>query len=40
MAGDAISYNTRYKDKNGKQDLLKAIHSLQLLIELEYGDEG
>jgi hypothetical protein len=40
MAGDAISYISRYKDKNGKQDLLKAIHSLQLLIELEYGDEG
>jgi hypothetical protein len=38
LAGDAISYITRYKDKNGKQDLLKAIHSLQLLIELEYGD--
>jgi hypothetical protein len=38
MAGDAIAYITRYKDKNGKQDLEKAIHSIQLLIALEYPD--
>jgi hypothetical protein len=36
MAGDAIAYITRYKDKGGKQDLEKAIHSIQLLIALEY----
>jgi hypothetical protein len=38
MAGDAIAYITRYKDKNGKQDLEKAIHSIELLIALEYPD--
>ena len=32
----AIKYITRYKDKNGKQDIEKAIHCLQMLIELEY----
>lgn len=35
LAGDAIAYITRYKFKNGLEDLRKAIHSLQLLIELE-----
>lgn len=33
-----IKYVTRYKAKGGKQDLLKAIHTLQYLIELEYGN--
>lgn len=34
----AIKYITRYKNKGGKQDILKAIHTLQLLIELEYPE--
>lgn len=34
---NAIKYTTRYRDKNGKQDLEKAIHNLQILMELEYG---
>jgi hypothetical protein len=38
LAGDAIAYITRYKDKEGKISLLKAIHSIQLLIALEYPD--
>jgi hypothetical protein len=38
LAGDAIAYISRYKSKNGRQDLEKAIHSLQLLIQLEYGE--
>ncbi len=33
-----IRYVTRHREKNGKQDLEKAIHCLQLLIELEYGN--
>ncbi len=33
---NAIKYTTRYRDKGGKEDLLKAIHNLELLIELEY----
>lgn len=39
MAGDAIAYITRYKGKNGVEDLRKAIHSLQLLIEMEEREE-
>jgi hypothetical protein len=38
LAGDAIAYISRYKSKNGRQDLEKAIHSLQLLIQLEYDE--
>lgn len=37
--GNVVKYVTRYKEKNGKVDLLKAIHYLQLLIELEYPEE-
>ena len=33
----AIKYICRYKDKNGVEDINKAIHTLQLLKELEYG---
>lgn len=32
---NAVKYVTRYKDKNGVEDLLKAIHNLEILIELE-----
>lgn len=38
--GNVIKYVTRYKDKNGKADLEKAIHYLELLIELEYKDNA
>ncbi len=38
--GNAIKYITRHRDKNGKVDLEKAIHCLQLLIELEYGESA
>ena len=34
--GNVIKYVTRHKQKNGKADLEKAIHYLELLIELEY----
>lgn len=33
---EVISYLLRHRDKNGKDDLLKAIHTLQIYIELEY----
>lgn len=35
---NVIKYVTRHKHKNGKEDLLKAIHNLELLIEMEYGE--
>lgn len=34
----AIKYITRYKTKGGKQDIMKAIHTLQMLIEIEYPE--
>ena len=35
---NAIKYITRYRDKGGREDLEKAIHNIQILIKLEYGD--
>lgn len=31
-----IKYVVRHRDKNGKEDLLKAKHLIQMLIEWEY----
>ena len=33
--GNVIKYVTRWRNKNGVQDLLKAKHYIELLIELE-----
>jgi len=35
LAGNVIKYISRYKDKNGVQDLAKAEHYLQKLIEFK-----
>lgn len=35
----AIKYICRHKAKNGAQDIKKAIHVMQLLLELEYKEE-
>jgi hypothetical protein len=37
--GNVIKYVTRHKDKNGAADIKKAIHYLELLLELEYKNE-
>ena len=37
IEGSVIKYVTRHKSKNGKQDIEKAIHFLELLMEMEYG---
>ena len=37
--GNAIKYITRHKTKNGKQDIEKAIHYLQMILE-DYKDES
>lgn len=37
--GNVIKYVTRWKNKNGVQDLEKAKHYLELLIELEKANE-
>jgi hypothetical protein len=36
--GSVVKYVSRHKAKNGKQDLLKARHFIDLLIELEYPE--
>jgi hypothetical protein len=38
--GNVIKYVTRWKDKNGLNDLLKAKHYIELLIELETRHEN
>mgnify|MGYP006429699569 CR=1 FL=1 len=39
LQGNVIKYVTRYKDKNGVEDLQKAKHYIDLLIELEDKNE-
>ena len=34
---NVVKYVTRHKEKNGKEDLLKAIHNIELMIEFYYG---
>lgn len=38
LQGNAIKYICRHAAKDGLDDLLKAKHYLDLLIEWEYGD--
>jgi hypothetical protein len=35
--GNAIKYIVRHKGKNGAEDLLKAIHYLEMILEDEYN---
>jgi hypothetical protein len=37
--GNVVKYVTRHKSKNGAADIRKAIHYLELLLELEYKDD-
>lgn len=37
LAGNVVKYVTRYKAKNGAEDIRKAIHYLELILEFEYG---
>ena len=36
--GSAIKYICRHSKKNGKQDLLKAIHFIEMIIERDYKE--
>ena len=36
--GNVVKYITRWKPEKGKSDILKAIHYLELLLEIEYGE--
>ncbi len=38
IEGNVIKYVCRHRHKNGPQDIEKAIHYLELLLELEYGE--
>ena len=37
--GNAIKYICRHKYKGGKEDLEKAIHFIEMIIERDYRDE-
>ena len=37
--GCVIKYVIRHQDKGGKQDLEKAKHMIDMIIERDYGDE-
>ena len=37
IEGCVVKYVTRHRSKNGEQDIRKAIHFLEMLIQLEYG---
>ncbi len=37
IEGNIIKYVVRHKSKNGKFDLLKAKHYIEILLEKEYG---
>lgn len=40
LESNAIKYITRHRMKNKEQDIDKAIHTLQLLKEIEYGEKN
>ena len=33
-----VKYVTRHRSKNGKEDIKKAIHFLEMLLEIDYPD--
>lgn len=39
MEGNVVKYVSRHRQKNGKQDLEKAKHYIDMLIEMEYGGD-
>lgn len=40
IEGNVVKYVCRHREKSGVQDLLKAKHYIELLIELEYGNNA
>jgi hypothetical protein len=39
LEANVIKYVTRHRNKNGKQDILKAIHYLEMILEMDYSEE-
>lgn len=37
LQGSIIKYITRHKNKNGAEDIQKAIHVCKLILEMQYG---
>lgn len=37
--GNVIKYVTRHKDKNGAEDIRKAIHYLRFILASDYGEK-
>ena len=37
--GSVVKYVTRHKEKNGAEDIRKAIHFLEFILELQYKEE-
>lgn len=37
--GNVVKYVTRHKDKNGAEDIKKAIHYLQFILANDYGEQ-
>jgi hypothetical protein len=40
LQGSVVKYVSRYKAKGGLQDLEKAKHCIDLMIEFDYGNNG
>lgn len=38
LAGNVVKYVSRHKRKGGAEDIRKAIHYCQLILEMEYGE--
>ncbi len=39
LEGCVVKRVCRHRNKNGAEDIRKAIHELQLILEYEYGEE-
>lgn len=40
LAGNVVKYVSRHKAKNGAADIKKAIHYLELILKLQYGEDA
>lgn len=39
LEGNVVKYVTRHRNKNGAEDIRKAIHYCQLILELQYAEK-
>lgn len=39
LQGNVVKYIARHKAKNGAQDVRKALHYCQMILELQYGEK-